>query len=82
MLQGTWISLLVRQSRTNAPIGWDEVVVGHDFGLVTPREIQRWALEQGFQGPRCLQLAALEELSEARDADCWRKRRALEPLAR
>jgi len=58
MTQGTWISLLARQSTT--PIGWDEVVVGHDFGLLLPDEIQRWALEQGFQGPGCQELAALD----------------------
>ena len=58
MTQGTWISLLARQSTT--PIGWDEVVVGHDFGLLLPEEIQRWALEQGFQGPGCQELAALD----------------------
>ena len=58
MTQGTWISLLARQSTT--PIGWDEVVVGHDFGLLLPDEIQRWILEQGFQGPCCQELAALE----------------------
>ena len=58
MTQGTWISLLARQSTT--PIGWDEVVVGHDFGLLLPDEIQRWALEQGFQGPGCRELAALD----------------------
>ena len=58
MTHGTWISLLARQSTT--PIGWDEVVVGHDFGLLLPEEIQRWALEQGFQTPGCLELAALD----------------------
>jgi hypothetical protein len=58
MTHGTWISLLARQSAT--AIGWDEVVVGHDFGLLLPDEIQRWALEQGFQGPGCLELAALD----------------------
>jgi hypothetical protein len=59
MTHGTWIGLLARQS-WNQPIGWDEMVVGHDFGLLAPREIQDWALEQGFQGPCCRQLEALE----------------------
>ena len=59
MTHGTWIGLLARQSRTT-PIGWDEMVVGHDFGLLSPREIQDWTLEQGFQGPCCQLLVALE----------------------
>jgi hypothetical protein len=60
MTNGTWISLLTRQSRNNAPVGWDEMVVGHDFGLLGIAEIQQWVREQGFQGPSCLRLAALE----------------------
>ena len=60
MTNGSWIGLLVRQSRTKAPIGWDELVVGHDFGILTPREIQDWVLEQDLQGPCCLELVALE----------------------
>jgi len=60
MTNGTWISLLERQSRTHSPIGWDEIVVGHDFGLLGPLEIQAWARAQGLQGPCCRRLAELE----------------------
>jgi hypothetical protein len=81
MTHGTWIALLARQSRSNAPIGWDEMVVGHDFGLLAPREIQDWALRQGFQGPCCQQLVALagegltrfEEILWAACAECTGK---------
>jgi len=60
MTQGNWIALLERQSSAFAPIGWDEVVVGHDFGLLGPAEIQGWARERGFEGPCCVRLAGLE----------------------
>ena len=60
MTQGKWIALLERQSTAGAVIGWDEMVVGHDFGLLAPAEIQAWALGQGFQGPCCQRLAGLE----------------------
>jgi len=60
MTQGKWIALLARQSLGGAPIGWDEMVVGHDFGLLAPSEIQDWTAAQGFQGPCCVRLAALE----------------------
>jgi len=53
-----WINLLERQSPANAPIGWDEIVVGHDFGLLAAGEIQAWALARGG-GPCCATLVAL-----------------------
>jgi hypothetical protein len=54
------LTLLARQSHGRPPIGWDEVVVGYDFGLLEPREIQDWALGQPHPGPRCLELEALD----------------------
>jgi hypothetical protein len=60
MANGIWISLLTRQSPDGAPIGWDDLVVGHDFGLLGPDEIQDWARERPDPGPACQALAALE----------------------
>ena len=60
MATGSWISLLARQSPADAPISWDEIVVGYDFGLLGPAEIQDWVRAQGIQGPAGLELAALE----------------------
>jgi len=57
---GTWITLLERQSHGKEGIGWDEIVVGHDFGLLDPAEIQRWLREQQPQGACALELVALE----------------------
>ncbi|BDU72993.1 hypothetical protein [Mesoterricola silvestris] len=50
-----WLSLLERQGTR---VGWDELVTGHDFGLLTREEIQDWLLAHGPLGP--LGLAALE----------------------
>lgn len=41
------------------PFGWVEVVVGYDFGLLSPTEIQAWASSQAPFGPEALKLAAL-----------------------
>jgi hypothetical protein len=60
MACGTWIGLLARQTLDGAPIGWEEMVVGHDFGLLGPEEIQAWARDQVDPGPCCRDLAALE----------------------
>jgi hypothetical protein len=60
MTTGTWISLLERQSGTCEAIGWDEIVVGYDFGLLGPGEIRAWLLERGCQEPACLALGTLD----------------------
>jgi hypothetical protein len=60
MAYGTWLGLLARQSPDRAAIGWDEIVVGHDFGLLDQAEIQAWAREREDPGPCCLGLAALD----------------------
>jgi len=59
MVIGNWLSLLARQSSHGAPIGWDEIVVGHDFGFLKPEEIQSWVRDQGFPGEACEHLASL-----------------------
>jgi hypothetical protein len=56
-----WIDLLVRQSAPDLPVGWDEVVVGHDFGILGPEEIRCWAQTQAVQGPHCRALVALAD---------------------
>jgi len=55
--QGPWLTLLLRHA--DAPIGWDELLVGHDFGLLAPEKIQAWVAAQALPGPDCQALAAL-----------------------
>lgn len=57
MTQGM-LALLERQ--TQGGIGWDEIVVGHDFGLLGSAEIRAWVAQGGFPGPLCAELAAQE----------------------
>lgn len=59
MVIGNWLGLLERQSSVGTPIGWDEVVVGHDFGFLKPEEIQAWVKDQGFAGEACERLVTL-----------------------
>ncbi len=59
MVIGNWLSLLARQTSHGAPIGWDEVVVGHDFGFLKPEEIQGWVQDQAFVGEACEHLVSL-----------------------
>ncbi len=54
------IALLERQSNPGQSIGWDEIVVGHDFGLLGPTDIQAWARPRAWEGPACRRLAGLE----------------------
>ena len=61
MVIGNWLALLARQSPKDAAIGWDEVVVGYDFGFLKPEEIQSWVRDQGFGGSQCAHLAALDD---------------------
>ena len=51
------LGLLQRQTPDGSAIGWDEIVVGHDFGLLDADEIQAWILGTGTQGPACAELA-------------------------
>ncbi|MBK8792062.1 MAG: hypothetical protein IPN59_02720 [Holophaga sp.] len=61
MVIGNWLALLQRQSPTQQPIGWDEVVVGYDFGFLKPEEIQNWVRDSGFTGEACLHLGTLSD---------------------
>ena len=36
MTRASWLALLERQGDAGTPIGWDEIVVGHDFGFLAP----------------------------------------------
>lgn len=55
-----WMALLQRQSRADEPITWNEVVVGYDFGLLKPLDIQAWVSSHGFHGAACERLVRLE----------------------
>jgi hypothetical protein len=59
MILNHWIELLKRQ--TPGPVTFDEIVVGHDFGLFSPPDIQTWVALQGFQGPLCSQVVELHD---------------------
>jgi hypothetical protein len=58
--EGPWLTLLHRHCPPDAPPCWDDVVVGHDFGLLPAAEIQRWTAAQEPLGEAGLALAALE----------------------
>ena len=60
MTQGPWLPLLLRQSCPEAPPGWDEMLVGHDFGLLAPAEIQDWVRARQEPGEACQALLALQ----------------------
>ena len=62
MILGSWLSLLERQVGADAPIDWDDLVVGHDFGFLGIEEIQEWVQGQHPLGPLG---RALSELSQA-----------------
>ncbi len=70
MLRGPWLEILHRQ--TPGPLGWDDILVGHDFGFLSPEEIQSWARSRPIQGEAASRLAALrgEEL-EAFEPALW-----------
>lgn len=56
---GNWTALLFRQ--TSGPITWDDVVVGHDFGFLQPREVLDWVGTQEGGGPARQRLLRLDE---------------------
>ena len=60
MSQGSWLSLLSRQTAPGVPPpSWDEMLVGHDFGLLSPQDIQGWVREQDLSLASCRALADL-----------------------
>ena len=54
------IALLERQAQPGQPVGWDDLVVGYDFGLVGPERLQAWVRAGNWDGGACRRLAALE----------------------
>lgn len=66
MTRGSWLSLLDRQVGAMAAIGWDDLVVGHDFGILGTEEIQEWVRDQHPQGPLCRALSELDEAGALR----------------
>lgn len=73
MNPGSWMALLQRQSKAWEPVTWNEVVVGYDFGLLRPGEIQRWLRCHGFKGEACSRLAQAPAVAELVDfeATLW-----------
>lgn len=72
MTIGNWIALLMRQTPALGPAGWDEVVVGHDFGFLTADEIRAWTLDLHVEGPAAAAVEALREPNPASfDAVLW-----------
>ncbi len=64
MRPGPWLDILLRQS--HGPLGWDDILVGHDFAFLTPQEIQAWVREQPILGEAASRLASLraDELAD------------------
>lgn len=54
------LSLLMRQAAPDGPPGWDEMLVGYDFSLLVPAEIQDWVRALAAPGEAGRALAALE----------------------
>ncbi len=65
-----WMALLQRQSRANEPITWNEMVVGYDFGLLSPVDIQAWAVSHGFHGEASERFTRLEGEALDRFEEC------------
>jgi hypothetical protein len=67
------LALFERQTPDGPRVGWDEIVVGHDFGLLDPAEIQAWVRQRGPEGPRAqelVQTAATDRFEEQLWAVC------------
>lgn len=64
MLTNGWLSLPTRQAPESAEPGWLDVVVGYDFSLLGPADIQRWLRMRGARGEAGARLISLagEEL--------------------
>jgi hypothetical protein len=73
MSEGSWLPLLVRQIPSEAePPSWDEMLVGYDFGLLGPAEIQAWVRSQAFPHEACRILVDLEgEALEGFEKALW-----------
>ena len=42
-----------------SPLGWEEIIAGYDFGLLTPEVILAWVRDLSLEGPAGQQLAGL-----------------------
>lgn len=61
MVIENWVSLLLRHTASFGPVTWDDVVVGHDFGFLTPHAIQSWAQTLPTKTPQVDRLVALAD---------------------
>ncbi len=52
-------ALDILRRRAVLPFSWGELVVGHDFGLLSIRDIQAWVRSVPFRGPVSARLAEL-----------------------
>lgn len=52
-------ALDILRQRAVLPFGWNELVVGHDFGLLSIRDIQEWVRSMPLRGPVSAHLANL-----------------------
>lgn len=52
-------ALDILRRRAVLPFSWNELVVGHDFGLLSIRDIQEWVRSMPFRGPVSARLATL-----------------------
>ncbi len=55
---------------TSLPCGWNEVVVGYDFGILSVREIQDWIHAESSWGPAAEEAAKLEGQDLLRFESC------------
>ncbi|HLO66591.1 MAG TPA: hypothetical protein VK188_06200 [Holophaga sp.] len=68
-MMGPWLAVLERQG---VEVGWDELLVGHDFGLAGISDIQARVPGLPGAGPEAAALAALEGPALARfEAHLW-----------
>ncbi|HJU83531.1 MAG TPA: hypothetical protein VJ600_04925 [Holophagaceae bacterium] len=56
-MRGPWLDILHRQ--TPGPLGWDDILVGHDFAFLAPEEIQAWVRSAPITGEAASRLASL-----------------------
>ncbi len=55
-----WFALLLRQTPEAGPVGWDEIITGQDFGILSAEEILAWVRSRPSSGEAHDRLAALE----------------------
>jgi len=45
--------------QASSSLEWEDVIVGYDFNILVPADIQAWVRQSGFPGPLCSQLSQL-----------------------